>query len=250
MTRYAYDCTGGNAQWVKDNLPLPEVMFWYGTGSSSVQWNDAEKALFPASILVEIDQGGAGTPVLTAQVRDVENGAWGPGQAVNRNGWDVKRPTLYGSRSTLGQVAADGWRGDYWLAWPGWNGEPLPAYPGIVIVAVQNDWQASYDKSVILDATWPATTVPVTPAGSLSVTVISREAHLYCVPESSGDHAVVQYYTSGELAGVKLQEVAPVKAGEGFHLSPLTIPGASGGELKVWVISNGEATLAGSRTLP
>src|SRR5271154_4781527 len=72
MSRTGLDCTGGNAGFVRASLPLPDVMMWYGTGSPSVEWSESERTLFPASILCEIDQGGLGTPVLTAVVRDVE----------------------------------------------------------------------------------------------------------------------------------------------------------------------------------
>lgn len=249
MPRIAYDCTSGAAQWVHDNLPVPDVMFWYGTGSPGIQWNDAEKALFPHSVLVEIDQGGAGTPVPSAQVRDVESGAWAPGQAVSKAGWTAERPTIYCNRSTLPSVAADGWQGDVWLAWPGWAGETLPSYPGITIVAVQDEFHADYDHTTILDQAWPGAAVTPPSQGSLSVTVESRSGALAFTTSLSPDHVVIEYTPPNRSGSVVLTRVADVVPGKAYHVNLTYIPGVFGGKISAFAIVHGKSLLIGSRDL-
>lgn len=249
MSRIAYDCTGGNAQWVHDNLPSPDVMFWYGTGSPSVAWNEAEKSLFPHSVMVEIDQGGAGSPIPDAQVRDVENGAWGPGAATDKNGWNVARPTIYCDRSTLPSVAADGWRGDVWLAWPGWAGEALPAYRGITIVAVQDAFDSNYDHTTILDATWPGAATPPSSAGGIGVTVNSRAADLEFVTTLTPDHVVIEYVPASKAGSLVLTRVSPVVPNRKYRVSLSYIPGGSGGTVSVYGIVSGKAHLIGTQNL-
>lgn len=130
----------------------------YDTGSPDIRWTDADWSRFPGATHIHIDQGFTGSPVFTADVRDVEAGAWTPGAAVLLNGWTAPRPTIYCNRSTLPLILGGGWRGDLWLAIPGWLvGDPLPPAPGCTIVAVQNQFDVGthYDLSVILDPTWP-----------------------------------------------------------------------------------------------
>lgn len=245
---FAYDCEGAEAAWVRANLPLPNIMLWYGTGSNGIPWTPAERALFPTSVtMVEIDQGGAGTPVPGATVRDVENGAWGPGQAVNRNGWTAERPTIYCSRNTLPSVLADGWKGDILLAWPGWQGEALPSAPGCNYVAVQDVFGANYDHSTILDATWPFTKTPPPPATALSVTVISRVADLAWTSVPC-DHYSINYTPPGGQPE-KLISVEPV-TGTMVHDMKLGVPGSNGGALTVWAIQDGKGILVGEKSLP
>jgi hypothetical protein len=155
-----------------------QLVAGYDTGSPDVDWTAADWALFPGIPHVTIDQGFTGSPNLTATVRDVEFGAWQPGQAVNLAGWNVARPTIYCTTGETGYnlaaVLADGWRGDLWLAIAGWQpGQPLPAAPGCTIVAVQNDYSnPAYDRSVVLDPVWPGTqedqavVIPGLPAGT------------------------------------------------------------------------------------
>jgi hypothetical protein len=102
--------------------------------------------------------------VPTANVRDVEPGAWTPDNAVNRAQWHTPRPTIYCDQNDLertGGVLSLGWKGDLWLAIPGWTtDQALPATPGCTVVAVQDLQGASagvaYDLSTVLDPTWPS----------------------------------------------------------------------------------------------
>lgn len=250
MPRTGLDCIGGNAAFVRHNLPLPDVMLYYGTGSLDIDWNSAERALFPAHILCEIDQGGLGTPVPGATVRDVENGAWGPGAAVDTTHWTAERRTIYCSRDTLPSVLADGWHGDIWLAWPGWQGEPLPSAPGCVIVAVQDIWTANYDHSTVLDATWPRAAVAPPSTVALSVTVAYRVVHVAIGVMPGADHYVINYLPAHGSKVVTVAEIPQPKAGTIVHGGDIRVPDAAMGTLEVFGIIASKPVLIGSRTLP
>jgi hypothetical protein len=136
-----------------------QVVAGYVTGSADIVWTAADWAMFPGIPHVEIDQGYTGAPVYSATVQDVETGAWTPASVPN---WQAQctaaRPTVYCNQSTLPAVLATGWRGNLWLAIPGWQpGNALPSAPGCTVVAVQNqlDVANAYDLSVVLDSTWP-----------------------------------------------------------------------------------------------
>lgn len=250
MSRIAYDAVGGKAAWVRANLPLPDVMLFYGTGSLDIDWTEAERALFPAGILCEIDQGGAGTPIPTATVRDVENGAWAPGAAVDTSNWHAERRTIYCSRNTLQSVIQDGWTGDIWLAWPGWNGEPLPSIGGGRIVAVQDQWNTDFDRSTILDATWPHAGVTPPPVPPLSVTVVGRIAHIAFGEMAGADHYVINYLPERGGNVVTVGRVIQPKTGTVVHAAVADIPDARGGTLEIFGIVHSKPELIGSRTLP
>jgi hypothetical protein len=155
MARIAYDCTRSNAAWVAKNLPVPDLIMWYGTGSPDIQWGQAELDLFPHSIKVQIDQGGTGSPIQSATVRDVEPRAWVAANAVNHRPWVAPRPTIYCDRADLDGVLAAGWKGDVWLAWPGFTRSDIPRIPGCNLVAIQDQFHAEYDRSLVYDDTWP-----------------------------------------------------------------------------------------------
>jgi hypothetical protein len=136
-----------------------DLVAGYVTGTPPIRWTPADWALFPPG-QVTIDQGYGGFPVLDADVRDVETGAWTVADAVSLAGWTVARPTIYCSLATLPQLEAAGWRGDVWAA--DWTGTPPavppPMPPGMTCVAVQYTDQGgggAYDLSVIFDPTWP-----------------------------------------------------------------------------------------------
>lgn len=158
-----------------------ELVAGYDTGTADIRWTAATFARFPGLPHVHIDQGGPGAPVYSANVIDVETGAWSP---ANVPGWIARCtapvPTVYCNRSTLPAVLATGWRGPVWLAFPGWNGQTssLPALPaGCRYVAVQNDFQQLYDLSTVLDPSWPLeadmVTIPGVPGSWLSVQILS-----------------------------------------------------------------------------
>lgn len=152
------DCTHQNVQTVYKDFGANKaiVIAGYDTGSASVDWTTPDWNLFRGHTLVTIDQGFTGSPVSGAIVRDVERGAWTPRQAVDKTNWHPARPTIYCDRNDLNTVIADGWRGDVWLAYPGWLNPFPPNYPQVNIVAVQDTSNAAYDKSIVYDTSWPA----------------------------------------------------------------------------------------------
>jgi hypothetical protein len=137
----------------------------YVTGGPAIMWTAADWARFAGRAVVTIDQGFTGSPVMTADVRDVEAGAWTAAAAVNRAGWTAPRPTVYCSASLLPQLAAAGWRGDVWVAdyISQAPGQPYPVPAGMNSVAWQ--WTdtgggGAYDLSVVFDPAWPRPAAP------------------------------------------------------------------------------------------
>lgn len=136
-----------------------QLVAGYDTGTADIKWTAADWARYPGLPHVHIDQAFGG-PVYSATVQDVETGAWSPADVP---GWQAKctapRPTVYCNQSTLPAVLATGWRGNLWLAIPGWlSGDPLPPAPGCTVVAVQSVFAATYDLSYVLDPSWPLET--------------------------------------------------------------------------------------------
>jgi hypothetical protein len=169
---------------IHDNVPALaaikgelQLAAGYVTGTPDIQWTSADWAEFAGLSLVTIDQGANGSPVPSADVRDVETGAWTPEAAVNLEGWTAAQPTIYCSLDTLPQVTAAGWRGAVWVA--DWTGSPPaepPAGQGATVVAVQYASLADYDLSVVFDPNWPAkgpdpmyVTIPGVPGQWVSV---------------------------------------------------------------------------------
>lgn len=168
MTRKMGDAIHDNVSALAA-VPGLQVVAGYVTGSPDIVWTAADWARFPGIPHVAIDQGFTGAPVYSATVQDVETGAWAPASVPN---WQAHctapRPTVYCNQSTLPAVLATGWRGNLWLAIPGWQtGNTLPSAPGCTVVAVQNQLSVAneYDLSVVLDSTWPeaVVTIPSSP---------------------------------------------------------------------------------------
>lgn len=188
---------------IHDNVPalagVPglQLVAGYVTGSADIQWTAGDWARFPELPHVTIDQGFTGSPVAGAVVRDVETGAWLPQAAVDRAGWTAARPTIYCNRNDLsreGGVLQCGWKGDLWLAYPGWSpGMPLPDAPGCNYVAVQAKLSVAgaYDLSFVLDPFWPwegpvltayqpgSVGLVYTPAGQLQMYGVGQDGVLY-----------------------------------------------------------------------
>lgn len=201
MTRTMGDATHANVAALAA-VPGLQLVAGYVTGSADIVWTALDWARFPRQLRITIDQGN-GVPVPSAIVRDVEPGAWSPQAAVNRTGWipatpqGTARPTIYCDRNDLsreGGVLQSGWRGDLWLAYPGWQvGQPLPTAPGCTYVAVQNQLNVgnAYDLSVVLDPFWPlggpvinhyqpgSVFLFYTPAGQLQLAGIGQDNALW-----------------------------------------------------------------------
>jgi hypothetical protein len=154
-TRTMYDCKGINSPSVRRLFPDAEMIAMYVTGSFDVMWTQDEEEMWLDIPHVAIDQGNSAGAVPWAVVRDVETGAWAPGKAVDRSGWTAARPTIYCDRDTIPAVTAAGWKGDLWLAIPGYNAITPPVVEGCTVVAVQNTYQATYDSSIVYDPYWP-----------------------------------------------------------------------------------------------
>jgi hypothetical protein len=183
------DCISSQARAVKTMFARPELVAWYGTGTPDIQWTPADIALFAGSVMVEIDQGFNSPPITTAIVRDVETGAWAVDKAVDRSTWHTPRPTIYCGRSTLPRVMGAGWRGDVWLAWPGYSSSEPPVFPGVNIVAVQNVWMANYDRSTVYDDTWPYPKQEV--KDMILIDVPANEGRYLAFPPGSFKHAYI-----------------------------------------------------------
>jgi hypothetical protein len=159
--RIMLDCPGANAVTLHNLQPEIAIVGCYVTGTSDVIWSDAERALWEFhTTIVTIDQGYESPNVTTATVRDVEAEAWTADKAVELDTWspDVARPTIYCDVDDLPDVLSGGWKGDLWLAIPGWvTGDPLPDHGDCTVVAVQDRQNVNglYDSSIVLDSFWP-----------------------------------------------------------------------------------------------
>jgi hypothetical protein len=158
VTRLMGDATHVNVPQLA-SAPGLQVAAGYVTGTPDILWTAADWARFAGISQVTIDQGGVGSPVASAVVRDVEAGAWTVANAVNRDRWTASRPTIYCSLSTVPTLASAGWSGDVWVA--NWTSTPPsspPATPGMNCVAVQYTNQGgggAYDLSIVFDPAWP-----------------------------------------------------------------------------------------------
>lgn len=189
MTRLLADAIHVNVSAIPANAQL---IGGYDTGTPDIRWTAADWARFPGLPQVHIDQGANGAPVYSATVQDVEAGAWSPSSVP---GWQARctaaRPTVYCNRSTLPNVLATGWRGEIWLAFPGWApGQALPAIPaGCSYVAIQYDLGGSgpYDLSHVLDPYWPEVATMTTPQPQVQngVTYCSKCRGFYYGPEQA-----------------------------------------------------------------
>lgn len=250
MTVTMIDATGVEAAWVKANLPNPQMLAIYDTGSAGIVWTQADKALFPHTTFVTIDQGGNGSPISASVVRDVEPGAWVAANAEKIAGWTAARKTIYCDRSELDLVVNAGWRGDVWLAWPGWNGEQLPHMDKVRIVAVQNGWHGTYDSSVVLDPSWPFGTVTPPAGHHLSVTVAGRIIDAAWDMIVGATEYIIDYVSVPGVMPLTIDIIPqPVKGGA-IHAEKVPVPGAKGGAIRVSYVHDGITAVIASTTLP
>lgn len=164
MTRYMFDATHLNVSAIPSTA---EYVAGYDTGSADIKWTAEDWHRFPSAHQVHVDQKN-GPRVLADTVQDVEPGAYAVSDIPE---WQrtstAARPTAYvnGSELDAALAASDG---DIWLAKPDITDDDalaiMAANPRIV--AVQNLWTSTFDRSVIGDPTWPEAkkvTTPVTP---------------------------------------------------------------------------------------
>ena len=163
MTRYMYDAISSNAPVLKQFNP--EMIAIYLTGSADIRWTTAQVALFPnTKTWVRIDQGGATSPQFAATVFDAEPNAWSiPGAIAATKKSTAPRPTVYCDRNDYKTIPAS-YTGAIWLAAPGLTDAQAVALAATDkrIVAVQNLFAGTYDRSVVVDPNWPAK-APVPP---------------------------------------------------------------------------------------
>jgi hypothetical protein len=167
------DATHGNVSHLVARRSELDLVAGYGTGSPDIRWTDDDWAQFPGIPHVVIDQGYTGSPLMTATVRDCEEGAWLLSRAVNRSGWNVERPTLYLGYPDTAEMAYDlGWRGDVWLVHPQDTAPtaPPPVPNGLHVVSVQWAYPGTHDWSAVFDPSWPykSSTPSPTPTGNVN----------------------------------------------------------------------------------
>jgi hypothetical protein len=184
-----------------------DMVAGYVTGTPDIQWTASDFALFAGKVVVTIDQGANGSPVGSANVRDVEAGAWTPAAAVQLAGWTAPRPTIYCNLSTLPAVTGAGWTGDVWLA--DLTSAPPTSPPpvgGVNVVAQQYALSVAgaYDLSVVFDPAWPsATTRKATKMIILSVPSLGGAQFLYTpgqIPQHIVSIADLQAFQAAGLA--------------------------------------------------
>lgn len=170
MTRQMIDVTHSGLPGAINairQMPNGSLVALYDTGSPDIRSIASDIAELPTvDHVVMIDQGFTGSPNLSANVRDCENGAWSLSKAVNKAGWNVPRPTLYLGFPDTAQQAHDlGWRGDVWLVAPSRTAPVSPPQvpAGLNVVAVQWGFEGGYDRSVVFDDTWPTGKTPPPP---------------------------------------------------------------------------------------
>lgn len=204
MSTPGYDATHINVAQIPANA---RVVFGYDTGTPDIKWTGGNYARFVSARKVHIDQGGLGSPVLTAHMRDVEPNAWSPESAVTETrGWNPPRPTIYCDRYDLPRVLAAGWHGDLALAIPSdLPPEKPPLVAGCTVVAVQWKFEAGMDLWVVFDDTWPERNIMTFPELQLHWRHCTKCQHLFygpnqaesvcpkggqCDGDTSGDYAL------------------------------------------------------------
>lgn len=152
--RYMYDAIWANVNALEAEKPTLYAL--YLTGTSAIRWQSVP-AFLSAATPVRIDQGGQTSPQYAATVFDVEPGAWSMAnalEAVKKS--TAERPTIYCDQSDYKTVPSS-YTGALWIAVPGISDAAAEALAATDkrIVAVQNVWANTYDRSVVVDEYWP-----------------------------------------------------------------------------------------------
>lgn len=149
-----YDAIWANVDALQAQKPVLYAL--YLTGSSAIRWQGIPSFLATATP-VRIDQGGQTSPQLEANVFDVEPGAWTMANALAAtNKCTAPRPTIYCDQSDYKTVPAS-YKGDLWIAAPGLTDAQAEALAAKDkrIVAIQNLWANTFDRSIVVDPFWP-----------------------------------------------------------------------------------------------
>lgn len=154
MTVLGYDAIHLNVSAIPMNA---KVVFGYDTGTADIKWTVSDWDRFPHARRVHIDQGFGAQFLKTANVMDVERGAYSPSQVgewmhVN----ETPDPAIYCNQSTLPAVLATGWRGNLWLAKLTTQPPVVPVtVEGCIVVAQQFDFATAFDVSAVFHDLWP-----------------------------------------------------------------------------------------------
>jgi hypothetical protein len=160
------DCTHANLHLIDVSfMKSNQLAAGYNTGNPDVRWtpNDWQYVIDLGLKTVTIDQGFTGSPIPTANVRDVEAGAWPTDLVTDETNWTTPRPTIYADRTNALILINQGWRKALWIAWPN-NHIPtkaelindMPELALVDLIGAQIGTTNTFDHSVIFDPYWPA----------------------------------------------------------------------------------------------
>lgn len=177
--RYMYDAIWANVNSLE--AEKPSLYALYLTGSTAIRWQGVPSFLANATP-VRIDQGGQTSPQFEANVFDVEPGAWTMANALEAvKKCTAPRPTIYCDRSDYATIPST-YTGDIWLAAPGISDAEAEALAATDkrIVAVQNLWANTFDRSVVVDPIWPNKPIPPKPPVGLPTNLAYDEFATEC----------------------------------------------------------------------
>ena len=209
---------GGAIHANVDSIPAKGLALaaGYVTGTSDIMWTQQDWDRFPGEVHVTIDQG-FGAHVPTANIRDVEPGAWSAVDAV-REPWTAARPTIYCDRNDLPAVLAAGWRGDLALAIPEPEPDLPPTVPGCTVVAVQFRFLPTWQMWVVFDEYWPAKPPVVVPGGHNRIVA----SGVHTVGQIAGRYAVTVPELVTSTVETQREKVGPLDVGQRELLDRLT----------------------------
>lgn len=236
MTVLGYDAIHLNVSAIPPNA---KVVMGYDTGTADIKWTPGDWAKFPHARHVHIDQGFGAAFVKTANVIDVERGAYSPSQVDQ---WmdinETPDPAVYCNQSTLPLVLGTGWRGNLWLA-KITTQEPVIPVPveGCTVVAQQFEFKTAFDVDAVFKDLWPM------PGGPMSGIQFDAPSNLHptyartiewdAVPAVNGKSPDSYTVEAVEMNGKVFQRFDAIS-------SPAAITGIPGGwTLKVRVWANG-----------
>lgn len=154
MTVLGYDATHDNVSAIPVNA---RFVFVYATGTLRIRWTPADVARFPHARKAVIDQGFGAVFLKSANVMDVERGAYSPAD-ISRWMHDntTDGPAVYCNQSTLPAVLDTGYRGNLWLAKLTTQPPVIPVIvPGCTVIAQQFDFETAFDVSAVFQDGWP-----------------------------------------------------------------------------------------------